>query len=447
LRSMHMRTGVSALRPAALVERSEKLRQTHLMARIELRYGDTSIPFEYDKERFDVLEISLEARPLTDIEIGQRLNEPTGTDLLEDMVGANETILFVVPDATRQAGVGQIINLLVRRLIASGVEPHQMAIIFANGIHRLVTEEEKRSILTPFIAQRIKTLDHGPRDLMKLVNSGETVGGISVELNRALFEFDHVVLIGGVTFHYFAGFTGARKLVCPGLASSKTISATHKLAFDCEKLDRREGVGTGLLDGNAVHEAFVEAASKAKIAFAINTIVNDDGNVTDIFCGDWVAAHRTACETFAASHTVSIPERRDLVIASCGGYPSDINMIQAHKSLEAAANACTDGGTIVLLAECPDRLGRDDFLNWFEAADSEELARKLCEKYQVNGQTAWSLLKKAERFQVAMISSLDENTIGKMRCKKFLAENVERLLNDKTAGYLIPAASKIDIKS
>jgi lactate racemase len=414
---------------------------------IDLRYGNTSIPFDYDKDRFDVLEVPGESAALSDIEIGERLDEPMGSEQLEDIVGDGETVLFVVPDATRQAGVGQIINLLVRRLIASGVEPNQMAVIFATGIHRQVTEEEKRAILSPFIAQRIKTLDHGPRDLMKIVNSGETSGGIPVELNRALFEFDHVVLIGGVTFHYFAGFTGGRKLVCPGLASSKTISATHKLAFDCEMLDRREGVGTGLLDGNAVHEAFVEAASKAKIAFAINTIVNDDGNVTEILCGDWVAAHRAACETFAASHTVSIPERRDLVIASCGGYPFDLNLIQAHKSLETAANACTDGGTVVLLAECRDRLGRDDFLNWFEAADSEELARKLCEKYQVNGQTAWSLLRKAERFQVAMISSLDGNTIGKMRCKKFLAENVERLLNEKTAGYLIPAASKIDIKS
>lgn len=417
------------------------------MPTIGLRYGSTTVPFEYDERQFDVLEAQQDKLPLTDVEIGARFDNPIDSQPLEELVGADETVLFVVPDATRQAGAGQIINLLVRRLIADGVEPHRMAIIFATGIHRKVTEEEKRAILTPFIAQRIKTFDHDARDLMQLSRVGETSGGIPVELNRALFEYDRVVLIGGVTFHYFAGFTGGRKLVCPGLASSKTISATHKLAFDCERSDRREGVGTGLLDGNAVHEAFVEAASKAKIDFAISTIVNDAGDVTDIFCGDRITAHRAACNTFASQHRVSITERRELVIASCGGYPFDINMIQAHKSLEAASKACIDGGTIVLLAECRDGLGRDDFLNWFDAADSSELAKRLCEKYQVNGQTAWSFLRKAERFNIAAVTSLDENSLSKMRSRKLRADGVEALINEKTRGYLIPNASKILIET
>src|SRR5215213_11084913 len=148
------------------------------MPKIELRYGNTTIPFDLHKDHLDVLEIPYEQEVLTDIEIGERLDKPRGTKPLEDLVGEKETVLFVVPDATRNAGVGQIINLLVRRLIASGVEPHQMAAIFAIGIHRQVTEDEKGAILTPFIAQRIKTLDHGPRDLVKLVNSGQTSGGI-----------------------------------------------------------------------------------------------------------------------------------------------------------------------------------------------------------------------------------------------------------------------------
>jgi nickel-dependent lactate racemase len=417
------------------------------MARIDLGYGSTKVAFEVDEDRFEVIALAEQQGPLADIEIGERLDAPIGTQPLEDLIGQNETVLFVVPDATRQAGAGQIINLLVRRLIASGVEPHRMAAIFATGIHRKVTEDEKRSILTPFIAQRLKTLDHDPRDLMRLVRVGETSGGIPLELNRALTEFDRVVLIGGVTFHYFAGFTGGRKLVCPGLAASKTISATHKLAFDCERMDRREGVGTAMLDGNAVHEAFMEAASKAKIAFSVNTIVNDAGDVTDVFCGDWIESHRAACDVFAKGHTVSIPEKRDLVVASCGGYPFDINMIQAHKSLEAASHACADGGTIILLAECRDGLGRDDFLNWFTAADSDELAARLCEKYQVNGQTAWSLLKKAERFNVKMMSTMDGGTLKLLRSEKLDTEDVQRLINETTRGYVIPNASKLLIKT
>ena len=123
-----------------------------------------------------------------------------------------------------------------------------------------MTDDEKAAILTPFIAQRIKTIDHGPRDLARLARLGETSGAIAVELNRALLEYDRVITVGGVSFHYFAGFTGGRKLICPGLASAGTISRTHKLAFDCATFSRTEGVGPGVLDGNVVHEAFEEAA-------------------------------------------------------------------------------------------------------------------------------------------------------------------------------------------
>ena len=410
------------------------------MACIDLRYGSGTIPFEYDENRFEILATQNSQDALTDIEIGERLDAPLGTESVENIVNPGETVLFVVSDATRTTGAGQIVNLLVRRLIANGTAPHEMAIIFATGIHRPVTEAEKQDILTPFIAQRIKTLDHNARDLMQFMHVGETNGGIRVELNRALFEFEHVVLIGGVTFHYFAGFTGGRKLVCPGLASSKTISSTHKLAFDCEILDRRTGVGTGLLEGNAVHEAFVEAASKARIAFTVNTIVNDTGEITEVFCGDWIKSHHAACNAFLRGHSISIPEKRDLVIVSCGGFPYDINMIQAHKSLDAASYACSDEGTIILLAECRDGLGREDFLNWFEASDNRELAAKLCEKYQVNGQTAWSLLKKAEKYRIHAVSSLDEDVIRKMRIGK-----ITEILKNNSSGYIIPSGPKLRI--
>jgi len=411
------------------------------MQQINLKYGRTEIPFEYDETKIEILGDFHFEPSLTDAQIGEKLNSPIGCEPLETIVGPDETVLVVVPDATRRSGAGQIVNLLVRRLIANGTAPHQIAAIFSTGIHRSVTEEEKQEVLTPFIAQRVKTLHHDARDLMQIVRVGETSGGIAVELNRALFDFDHVVLVGSVSFHYFAGFTGGRKLVCPGLASAGTISATHKLAFDCDAKDRRAGVGTGLLDGNAVHETFVEAASFAKISFSINTLLNDAGEITGLFCGDWQASHKLACETFAEQNTIKIEEKRDLVIVSCGGYPNDINMIQAHKSLEGASHVCKDGGTIILLAECRDGLGRDDFLNWFEAKDSGELAAQLCEKYQVNGQTAWSLLRKAEQFRIEAVTSLKDAALNAMRIKR--SETKKR----DECGYIVPNGGRILIKT
>lgn len=413
------------------------------LAPIDLKYGRSVIPFAFDEVSFDVLEAAQVRSPLNDVGISARLDEPIDSPRLEDVVQPGQGVLLVVPDATREAAAGQIVNLLVRRLIANGTAPHEISIIFATGIHRKVTAAERESILTPFIAQRIKTIDHDPRDLASIVRLGETSEGIPIELNRAVLEHDHVVLVGGVTFHYFAGFTGGRKLICPGLASSQTVSGTHKLAFDCETLSRRAGVRPGVLDGNVVHEAFVEAVEKINPSFAISTIVDDHGAAVDVYCGDWKTSHRAACDRYAADHTIHITEKRDLVIAGCGGFPFDINMIQAHKALDAASRACVDGGTIVLVAECSDGLGRPDFLNWFEAHDSRDLATRLCEKYQVNGQTAWSLLEKAERFDVRIVTELDEATCEKMRLKKMDAARLRSLSG--SSGYIISAGGKIGV--
>lgn len=334
------------------------------------------------------------------------------------MVGPGSPVLIVVPDTTRNAAAGQIVNLAVRRLIAAGTAPFDISIIFATGMHRRVTQEERKQILSPFIVQRIKILDHDPRDLARLIRVGETSCGIPVELNRAIAESGSVITVGGIGFDYFAGFTGGRKMICPGLASSRTIMRTHELAFDCDTNSRRGGVGPGVLEGNAVHEAFAEAADLVENTFAINTIVNETGEATEIFCGSMRASHRAACDTYAAGHTVRIEEKRDLVVASCGGAPKDLDLIQAHQALEAASRACTDGGTIILLAECRNGLGRAGLLDWFNAESSSTIAKSLCQKYSLTGQTAWSISSLTERFNVIAITELSEEVLGKMGIRK-----------------------------
>ena len=413
------------------------------MPNIELKYGKSAISFDYDANCFDILENERQIAQLSDAETGAKLDNPINSKPLEEIINQGESVLIVVPDATRQTASGQIVNLLVRRLIANGTMPFDIRIIFATGIHRRVSEAEAQTILTPFIAQRIKTLNHNARDLAQIVRLGETSGGIPIELNRALVEHDRVIIVGGISYHYFAGFTGGRKLICPGLASSRTISETHHLAFDCQTKSRRRGVDTGVLDGNAVHQAFVEVVKKLPPSFSVNAIVNERGEAVDVFCGDWISSHRAACESYALQHTIEIAEKRDLVIASCGGFPHDINMIQAHKALDMASRVCNDGGRIILLAECVDGLGKKDFLLWFEAENSNALAEKLCANYQVNGQTAWSLLTKAERFDIKIITSLPESETRPMNLQK--ARSLDEALSgiDKTVkGYVLPFGAK-----
>jgi nickel-dependent lactate racemase len=386
------------------------------MNQIELGYGRRAFEFRFDDARFSVVTTEGEhAPPLTDFQIGAALDAPIASPPIDELVSSDDSVLIVVSDATRATASAPIVNLLVRRLVQCGVSSSRMAVIFATGIHRAVTEKEKLELLTPFIVQRLQVLDHDAYDPTKLVAFGTTASGVTVELNRVLNEFSRVFLTGGITFHYFVGFTGGRKSICPGLASAKTIEATHMLALDFESGGRRAGVKTGALDGNAVHEECERVASLVAPAFSINTIVDEKKQATKLFCGDWRLAHRAGCDYYLDHYSARIPAKRDIVIVSSGGFPRDINLIQAQKALDMAALACNDGGTIILLAECSDGLGRPDFLKWFDERDSRALAARLLNGYEVNGQTAWALLTKAERFRVCLVSELPPDEVRKMR--------------------------------
>jgi nickel-dependent lactate racemase len=316
-------------------------------------------------------------------------------------------------------------------------------VIFATGIHRRVTDQEKLELLTPFIVQRLQIIDHDAYDPARLSSFGKTQSGVEVELSIALREYSRVIVIGGINFHYFAGFTGGRKSIGPGLASAKTIEATHMLALDFQTGARKAGVGTAHLDGNAVHDECDRIAELVNPAFGVNTIVGPEKRAVKLFCGDWRLAHRAACEHYLARHSVQLPAKRDVVVASCGGFPYDINLIQAHKALDMASHACNVGGTIVLLAECADGLGRPDFMKWFASEDARALAARLRNGYEVNGQTAWALLSKAETYRVYLISQLPDEQVKQMRMipARSLPEALE-LVGGKT-GFVMPRGAAV----
>jgi nickel-dependent lactate racemase len=416
------------------------------MSLIHLGFGRGAVSFEYDAARYSVLAPAEQeaSRALSDVEIGAGIDEPIESPPLEEKVSAGDSALIVVSDATRASASSQVVNLLVRRLIESGISPADIRVIFATGIHRAVTAAEKLELLTPFIAQRIATLNHDAYDAGGHVHLGTTGRGTPVEVNLALKEYTHVILTGAIGFHYFAGFTGGRKSICPGLASARTVEATHMLAMDFERGGRRAGVGTGLLEGNAVHEECEAICELIQPSFLINTVVDEEGRARRVYAGDWRAAHRRACADYLEDHSVEIDSRRDLVIVSAGGLPWDINLIQAHKALDMAAHACLEGGDIILLAECAQGLGRADFLKWFEEEDSRALENRLRSAYEVNGQTAWSLLVKAEKFRVHLVSQLADEEVRRMRMNP--ARTLEEALaktGGEPEGYIMPRGASI----
>jgi nickel-dependent lactate racemase len=415
------------------------------MTTIDLGYGNQSLQFDYDPERFAVLAPHhSNAGALTDADVNTALDAAIDSPPLDDVITASDSVLIVCSDATRATGSAQIINLLVRRLIQNGIHPGDIGIIFATGIHRAVRPEEKVELLTAFIAQRIKTLNHDAYNPAQMFEVGTMERSTPIEVNRALQEYSKVIVTGAVGFHYFAGFTGGRKSICPGLASARTIEATHMLALDFDRGGRRPGVGTALLDGNAVSEECERVAEIINPAFSINAIVDDHGHVEKVFAGHWRGAHRRACADYVASHSARITEKRDVIIVSSGGAPYDINMIQAHKALDMAAHACADGGTIVFLAECGDGLGRADFLKWFESENSRALENRLRGGYEVNGQTAWALLTKTERFRVQVVTDLSQEQTRAMRMTKVASiDEAMKNVSPNATGYIMPRGAAL----
>src|ERR1044072_3317337 len=172
---------------------------------MQLAYGRGAIEFNFDVARFDLINRANDESPLSDFEIGLEL------DAVDEIVSSDDSVLIVVSDATRATASAQVVNLLVRRLVQAGVSPARLAVIFATGIHRPLSEKERIALLTPFSAQRLRILQHDPHHRSKLTSLGKTECGVTLEVNSALKEFSRVFLTGGITFLSFARFTRGRK--------------------------------------------------------------------------------------------------------------------------------------------------------------------------------------------------------------------------------------------
>lgn len=406
---------------------------------IFLGYGTEQLRMDFDPDRFSTLTPhDFEAPCLTDAELSAALDDPIGARPLEEIIRKNDRVLLVVPDATRVAGVERLAPLVLQRLNDLGLLDSQIEVLIGGGIHRPPTPVEINRILGERVAGRLAVHHHDANDESSLVKLGQTSRGTPVELNRRLLENDHVIALGAITFHYFAGFSGGRKAIVPGCASARTIRANHLLSFDLEKFQKRAGVASGLLNGNAVHEDMAEAVSMLEPSFLVNTVLNSRNEISAVYAGHWREAHRRGCDEYNAAHAVSIDRRRPVVIVSCGGAPRDTNMIQSHKALEHAATALEPGGTMIALAECAQGLGRKDFLDWFVPGGATATAQKLLQGYQVNGQTAWGLRKKAETFRILMVSSFEDALIRQMGLEPHASlESALSTVNGQH-GYIIP---------
>ncbi len=387
------------------------------MPGLTLKYGPGGFPCHLPEAA--LLTATLPETPPDPAALVRRaLATPIGSPPLEEIIRPGERVLIVTSDITRYTGSEHYLPLLVDELCRLGIAESDIEVLVALGIHRPQTEREHRKILGPLFG-RVRVTDHDCDNPAELVTVGTTSGGMPVAVNRRLVEADRVIVTGTAGFHYFAGFGGGRKGLVPGVAGRQTCLATHFAVFNPPEIGGKDPRAvTGVLEGNPVHGAILEAARMVRCDFLLNTVLAPDKGLLAVFCGGLEEAHLAACGLVTKLYAVPLEEPADLAVISCGGAPKDINFIQAHKALDYGVRALRTGGTAILLAACPDGFGNATFFDWFRHRDLTGFEGALRRNYEINGQTAYATLAKAQRFRVILVSDLGEAETAGMGMEK-----------------------------
>jgi nickel-dependent lactate racemase len=351
-------------------------------------------------------------------EIRRALTNPIASPPLAEIVSPGERVVIVTSDITRYTGSELYLPVLIAELNHGGIPDQDIEIVIALGIHRKQTAEEHQKILGSLYG-RIAVHDHECEDPEQLIDLGQTSSGLPVQINRRVMAADRIIVTGTIGLHYFAGFGGGRKSLVPGVASRTTCMATHFAIFNPpDQGGRNTKACTANLDDNPVHQAILEAAKMLKPDFLLNTVLTTDKQIAKVFCGDLEQAHLAGCELAQTLYTAPLDQAADMAIVSCGGHPKDINFIQAHKALDYGVQAVRPGGTVILLAACPDGFGNATFFDWFNYEDLDIFEKALRSRYEINGQTAWSTLSKARNWRIILISEFDREQTEKMGMEK-----------------------------
>ncbi|MCL4424536.1 MAG: nickel-dependent lactate racemase [Firmicutes bacterium] len=375
------------------------------MPLIELRYGEGTVPLEVPASNLHGILLPQEAAGVPDemAEIRRALANPIGSPRLRDMDLAGKRLAIMVSDITRPSPSSKLLPPLLQELEAAGVRDQQILIVFGMGIHRPHKPEERKRLLGEAVYRRFANLDSS--QVTEYVSYGATTRGTPVEIIRPVAEADIRIVTGNIEFHYFVGYSGGAKAIMPGAASRRTIQHNHSLQFE-------PGARAGAYEGNPVRQDIEEIGQRVGIDFMLNVVLNERKQIVQAVAGDVRQAHQVGRRAVDRMYRVDIMEKADIVIASAGGFPKDVNIYQAQKALENASYATKDGGTIILVAQCREGMGEKTFEEWVFAAKSpEEIIARIRSNFVLGGHKAAAIARVVQRAQVILVSDLNEELV------------------------------------
>ncbi|MBR0143972.1 MAG: nickel-dependent lactate racemase [Clostridia bacterium] len=344
--------------------------------------------------------------------IRKAMLSPEGSPRLSDLARGKKKIVVLISDHTRPVPSKQILPPMLRE-IREGAPEAEVTLLCATGCHRGTTLEELIAKCGGEIVRRERIVIHDCDDRVNLVPLGMLPSGGLCEINRLAAEADLLAAEGFIEPHFFAGFSGGRKSVLPGIAGRTTVLSNHSSAFIADPASR-----TGNLAGNPVHRDMLRAAEMAGLSYIVNVVLNDKKEVVFAAAGDPRAAHEKGTRFLSAMAGVTLPEA-EVVISTNGGYPLDQNVYQAVKGMTAAEAAVKEGGVIVMLARAEDGIGGDHF---FRQLAGEPDGEKLMERFLARSPAEtepdqWQtqiLLRVLRKARVILVSGVEDEKVRAM---------------------------------
>ena len=287
-------------------------------------------------------------------EVAAALANPIGSPRLRELAAGKQNIVVIASDHTRPVPSRVIMPQMLAE-IRAGNPSANITILIATGMHRGTTLDELKEKFGDEIVENETIIVHDAHDDALQTYLGVLPSGGELWVDRVVAEADLLVSEGFIEPHFFAGFSGGRKSVLPGIAGMETVMANH-----CGEFIKSPQARTGILDGNPIHKDMVWAAEKAELKFIVNVVINAQKRVMKAFAGDLLAAHAAGCEYLNGLCRINVP-KADIVITSNGGYPLDQNIYQSVKGMTAGEAAAKDGGVIVMSSSCSNGHGGEGF--------------------------------------------------------------------------------------
>jgi nickel-dependent lactate racemase len=412
---------------------------------MKLKYGkkEVRLPIQ-NKNIIKILNLKKQEILLNpENKLRELLKNPIGCPSLKELIFQKKAskILIIVNDITRPTPYEIILPPLLDGLREIGIKKENIIFMVATGIHRSNSPEEIKEIFGENIFSAYKFINHDcdnpcQKDLGKLRS------GNNLWVDPVVSDIDFIITTGVIVPHYFAGFSGGRKSILPGICGRKTVEANHARMV-------HHDARAGNLKGNPVHEEMQEAAEKVGVDFNINVVTDENHKIVEIVAGELLTSWKQGVEVCKKIYLCPIEKKADVVIVSAGGYPKDINVYQAQKALENACHAVKPGGTIILTAECLEGYGEGTFEKWIEEANTpDDIIKRLKNKFVLGGHKAYAIAKAVKEVEVILISSLPQDKIRKLFFIPM--ENISQALNyikDKYGedfqAYILPSGNTV----